>query len=119
MGSNRESFDRSMNESGDYDGTVYEIGYTEAQSLLNAELDEIATVARDQLGENYDRKGDGWQKEEPRYHMWKGIDELFSATHYVDEGNLERFEARLADGMNHFLMASYLAQIRGEDDGTE
>lgn len=102
---------------GNYDGVVREIPYEEAQAALDAELELIAGIARDLLREKYEEKGDGWQYEEARYHMWKGIDEQFSATHYVDEGDLDRFEKHVGHGLNHILMASFVSD--GAEDLTQ
>lgn len=88
---------------------IDEIPYSEAQELLDAEAEMLMETARDQLAENYTLKGDGWQCEEARYHFWKGIDELFSATHAVKQGDTGTMERRIGDGWNHILMASYLA----------
>lgn len=103
-----------MDESGDYDGVVREVPYEDAQARLDGELEQLHGIAASLLREKYEEKGDGWQNEEARYHMWKGIDELFSATHYVDAGDLDAFERHLAHGLNHLLMASFVAQADEE-----
>lgn len=106
-----------MDEHGEYDGTVYEIPYRRAQRMVDAELETIIQTARVRLKSNYEAKGDGWQKEEPRYHMWKAMDEQFSATHYVYNGRLTLFDKRMADAFNHIGMASYLAHDDVAADG--
>lgn len=94
----------------DYDGEVEEIPYEEAREDLEVEGARLRRQAMAQLREDYERKGDGWQFEEPRYHMWKACDEFFSATHAVhEEKDLEAFNEYLARGYNHLLMARYLA----------
>jgi len=80
----------------------------QAEQVLAAELDMIQEQAAAQLIENYETKGDAWLESEPRWHMWKGIDELFSATHHAKRGEIEDFERCMADGLNHILMASHL-----------
>lgn len=96
-------------DNADYDGKVDEIPYEEAQRKLDRELNALQNTAEKQLRTNYQAKGDGWQYEVARYHLWKGIDEWFSATHQVKEENLRAFRRRLADGLNHALMAMYVA----------
>lgn len=98
-----------MDESGEYDGEVRDIAYEEAQAALDGELELLHGIASTLLSEKYEEKGDGWQYEEARFHMWKGIDELFSATHYVDEGDLDGFERHVGHGLNHILMASFVS----------
>lgn len=93
------------------------IGYDRARQLLQAELDEIMMDAREQLWDGYQEHGNAWLDAEPRWHYWKGIDELFSATHYSKRGEIEAMDVCLADAFNHILMASYLAhdQSTGEN----
>lgn len=106
-----------MDEQGEYDGTVYEIPYQRAQQMVSGELEMVMRSARDRLKTGYGQKGDGWQREEPRFHMWKAIDEQFSATHHVHKGQLTPFHERLADALNHIGMASYLAHDAVAADG--
>lgn len=94
---------------GNYDGEVRDIPYDEAQAALDAEAERLLDEAREQLEVNYEKKGDGWQNETPRFHFWKGIDELYSATHRAKESDITLMERRIADGLNHLLMASILA----------
>lgn len=94
---------------GEYDGKVREIPLEEAESLLESEQEILGDIASDQLKRNYQKKGDGWQYEDARFHFWKGIDELYSACHAVKQGDVETMERRIADGWNHILMASYVS----------
>lgn len=102
---------------GEYDGTVREIPFNQARQMLDGEADELMATARKQLYQNYQRKGDGWQYEDARYHFWKGIDELYSACHAVKQGDIETMEKRIADGWNHILMASYVAYSDTDQEG--
>jgi len=89
----------------------------EARSNLEAEADMLVQAGLDRLESIYwENGGAGWLYEEPRYHMWKGIDELFSATHHAHEGDIEAMEERIQDGLNHIWMASFIAQGGGETD---
>lgn len=97
-------------------GEVLEIPFEDACVMLQEEAYELMEIAREQLRENYEKKGDGWQYEEARYHFWKGIDELYSANHAVKEGDIKAMEQRIADGWNHILMASYVAY--SEEEGS-
>lgn len=103
-----------MEEEGPYDGTVHEIPYERAQAMLDGEAEMLMETAREQLEVNYRRKGDGWQYEDPRFHFWKGIDELFSANHAAKQGDIVTMEKRIGDGWNHILMASYLSYSEEE-----
>lgn len=98
-----------MESNANYDGTVDEIPYEQARDMLEEENAQAIGHAIALLREKYEKKGDGWQHEEPRFHYWKGIDELFSATHYCWEGDLPKMDEHLAHGLNHLLMARYLA----------
>lgn len=51
-------------------------------------------------------KGEGWRTGEPRYHYWKAVDELFTATHLTKQGAPEaEILKACADGLNHVTMA--------------
>lgn len=89
---------------------------TEARSNLEAEADMLLQAGLDRLESIYwENGGAGWLYDEPRYHMWKGIDELFSATHFAHEGDIDAMEERIQDGLNHIWMASYIAHGGGQD----
>lgn len=94
---------------GNYDGEVRDIPYDEAQAILDAEAERLLDEARERLAVNYEKKGDGWQYETPRFHFWKGQDEQFSAVHRVKEGDLTLMDRRVGDGFNHVLMATALS----------
>lgn len=87
------------------------ISMEETQTLIEAEMEETLQVALLQFAEAYEMedKGDAWLDEEPRYHFWKGIDELFSATHHAKNEQPAKMQARLADAINHLMMGSWLA----------
>jgi len=87
----------------------------EARSVLESEADLLTTNGLDLLEDVYyaEGKGDGWLFCEPRYHMWKGIDELFTATHHIDEGQVPQFDDHTSHGLNHIWMASYIAHGGG------
>lgn len=95
----------------EYNGTVDEIPYTEAQAELNREADILMALANDLLEKKYAEKGDGWQWEDPRFHYWKGMDEFFSANHAWKERDLNRMRKHNAHGWNHILMATYIAHV--------
>lgn len=98
-----------MESNADYDGEVEEVPFWEARDRLEKENARVMGTAMALLEEKYEEKGDGWQFEQPRFHYWKGIDELFSATHYCWEGDLQKMDEHLAHGLNHLLMARHLA----------
>lgn len=98
-----------MESNANHDGTVEEIPYERAKEILEAQNAKVQGTAIALLEEKYQEKGDGWQHEEPRFHYWKGMDELFSAAHHCHEGNFRDMDTHLAHGLNHLLMARYLA----------
>lgn len=87
------------------------VSVDESEHRLRGEVEYHTEQAMERFREEYAKpeKGDAWLDAEPRFHFWKGIDELFSATHHSKMGNLDDMDAHLQHGLNHLLMASWLA----------
>ena len=77
---------------------------SEGWDLLADEIECLRRLARERYAENAD-KGTSWMEEEPRWHIYKAIDQMSIASYNYRNGDYEEYEQNMADALNHMMMA--------------
>lgn len=76
----------------------------EGWGLLDDQLGCLWRLCEERYEENAE-KGMTWMDEEPRWHVYKTIDQLSIASYHYRNGDHEEFEVNMADALNHMVMA--------------
>lgn len=77
---------------------------SEGWDLLQDQIECLARLCEKRYEEN-DDKGLSWMDEEPRWHIYKAVDQLSVANYHYRAGDMEEFEVNMADALNHMVMA--------------
>lgn len=90
-------------------------GESESHGYPESALSELLTASEAQFRENVEKHGPGknWLNDEPRWHLWKACDELFSSRDYAHYGEYAEALPHFADAVNHLLFA---IEIVGQAD---